>query len=304
MKSQLAQGGPTCATRLAAASASGHACRATRNSCNSARIRRSSTRQAWPGHATHQEKTTTPGTQITSDLVALETTPLRGQVREPATNDYESPPKDVQPQPGHPYPYPLAPGLEAETLRDFPSKESGACIVPAIERHSLLDGVRSVLLGMMGRGDEANAEVALPQAKSNISCFSSKVAPKINISSYLSRISTHIPLSDSSFILALVYIDRIGKQGSTCRTAVNSKSWVRLVITAIMLASKYLEDEGDLHYNNAAYAKVGGLGVQELDLLETHFLKLLDWKLFVTEAEYMQFYGAVYNSTPCCDQVS
>lgn len=299
MNSQLAQGGPTCAARLAVAS--GHACRATRNSCNSARIRRSSTRQAWPGHASHQEHTITPGLQVASDV---DTTPLRGLLREPATNDYDSPPKDVQPQPGHPYPYALAPGLEAETLRDLPSRESGACIVPTIERHSLLDGVRSVLLGMMSRGDEEKPEMAPPQAKSNISCFSPKVAPKVSISFYLSRISTHIPLSDSSFILALVYIDRLGKQDPTGRTAVNSKSWVRLVITAIMLASKYLEDEGDLHYNNAAYAKVGGLGVQELDLLETHFLKLLDWKLFVTEAEYMQFYGAVYNSTPCCDQVS
>lgn len=243
----------------------------------------------------------TPGMQLASDL---DTTPLRGQIREPATNDYESPPKDVQPQPGHPYPYPLAPALAAETLRDPPSKESGACIVPSIGRHSLLDGARSVLSGMISRGDEENPETSLPQAKSNISCFSSKVAPKISISFYLSRISAHIPLSDSSFILALVYIDRLGKQDQTGRTAVHSKSWVRLFITAIMLASKYLEDEPDVHYNNAAYAKVGGLGVQELDLLETHFLELLDWKLFVTEAEYMQFYGAVYNSTPCCDQVS
>jgi hypothetical protein len=128
-------------------------------------------------------------------------------------------------------------------------------------------------------------------------CFHMKVVPKISISAYLARIHAHIPLSESSFIVALVYINRLAQRNSGVNVA--TLTWVKLVLTAILLASKYLDDEEDVHYNNAFYAKVGGLSVKELDNLELRFMQLLDWRLFVDEAEYMHYHKLVHESTIC-----
>jgi len=43
---------------------------------------------------------------------------------------------------------------------------------------------------------------------------------------------------------------------------------------------KYNEDE---NFSNKFYAKVGGISLEETNFLEIQFLKLLDYRLYVTE---------------------
>eukprot|EP01033_Poteriospumella_lacustris_P002920 gene2920-2132_t len=45
-----------------------------------------------------------------------------------------------------------------------------------------------------------------------------------------------------------------------------------------MVAAKYHDD---LFYNNAYFAKLGGIPLPELNMLEVEFLKLLDFSMFV-----------------------
>jgi hypothetical protein len=52
----------------------------------------------------------------------------------------------------------------------------------------------------------------------------------------------------------------------------------RLILTSILLAIKYNEDE---YYSNEYYAKVGGISLREMNALETEFLLLINYSLFV-----------------------
>lgn len=52
----------------------------------------------------------------------------------------------------------------------------------------------------------------------------------------------------------------------------------RVVITAVLLAAKFFDDA---YYNNAYYAKVGGVLVEEMNNLETQFLFKIDFSLRV-----------------------
>ncbi|KAG0739353.1 hypothetical protein G6F57_011880 [Rhizopus arrhizus] len=61
----------------------------------------------------------------------------------------------------------------------------------------------------------------------------------------------------------------------------------RLIITGIMVASKFFSD---VFYTNTRYAKVGGLPVTELNSLEVEFLKLNSFNLTVPICE-LQRYG-------------
>jgi hypothetical protein len=57
----------------------------------------------------------------------------------------------------------------------------------------------------------------------------------------------------------------------------------RLIVTSMMLAVKFFDDT---YYSNAYYAKVGGVKAPEMNVLEIHFLRLIDWHLFVSPEEF------------------
>lgn len=56
----------------------------------------------------------------------------------------------------------------------------------------------------------------------------------------------------------------------------------RLVLTATVLAAKFLDDE---YYTNRHYAKVGGVSLAELNSLEMHMLTLLAYRLRVSTTD-------------------
>lgn len=59
-----------------------------------------------------------------------------------------------------------------------------------------------------------------------------------------------------------------------------------------MLAAKFLDD---LYFNNAYYAKIGGVQCSEINLLEIDFLFHINFSLFVTTEEYERYYSQLVN---------
>jgi len=94
-------------------------------------------------------------------------------------------------------------------------------------------------------------------------------------------LSTHYSIhkyascSKECFILALIYIDRLIQRNNFLLTDLNVH---RVVITSVLLAAKFFDDA---YYNNAYYAKVGGVLVEEMNNLETQFLFKIDFSLRV-----------------------
>lgn len=60
----------------------------------------------------------------------------------------------------------------------------------------------------------------------------------------------------------------------------------RVVITAVLLAAKFFDDA---YYNNAYYAKVGGVMVSEMNGLEVDFLFRINFSLHVTPEVYDKY---------------
>jgi hypothetical protein len=76
--------------------------------------------------------------------------------------------------------------------------------------------------------------------------------------------------------LALIYVDRLIQRSNFLLTELNVH---RVVITAVLLAAKFFDDA---YYNNAYYAKVGGVLVSEMNGLEVDFLFRINFSLHVT----------------------
>lgn len=119
--------------------------------------------------------------------------------------------------------------------------------------------------------------------------FSHSKPPKISIFDYLSRIQQYLNLNNSTFIIALIYIDRIRKKNAILLTKSNIH---RLLLSAISIAIKYNED---VICKNSYYAKVSGITAKELDLLERKFILLIGFKLFVKD-ELFKKYVSLFSS--------
>merc|ERR1711974_205017 len=59
-----------------------------------------------------------------------------------------------------------------------------------------------------------------------------------------------------------------------------------------MSAAKFFDDQ---YYNNAYYAKVGGVPCMEMNALEVEFLFKTNFTLFVTTETYVQYYNELIN---------
>jgi hypothetical protein len=139
-------------------------------------------------------------------------------------------------------------------------------------------------------------QMALNQRQ--ISKFHALKAPPISIKDYLVRIAKYSHCSNECFVLALVYIDRI-IQGNPS-FIVNSLNIHRILITSVMLAAKFFDDQ---YYNNAYYAKVGGVPCHEMNNLEVEFLFMNNFSLFVTADTYNQYYNELCSHTKLKDDL-
>ena len=100
---------------------------------------------------------------------------------------------------------------------------------------------------------------------------------------FFCRIHKYASCSNECFILALIYIDRLIQRNNFLLTELNVH---RVVITAILLAAKFFDDA---YYNNAYYAKVGGVLVSELNSLEVEFLFRINFSLRVSPEEFQKY---------------
>jgi len=82
-------------------------------------------------------------------------------------------------------------------------------------------------------------------SQKGLSKFHALRPPAISIKDYLQRVAKYAACSGECFVLALVYIDRIIQSNPTF--VVNSLNIHRLLITSIMLAAKFFDDQVRTH---------------------------------------------------------
>ncbi|PIN14929.1 Cyclin [Handroanthus impetiginosus] len=118
----------------------------------------------------------------------------------------------------------------------------------------------------------------------SLSAFHGVRAPAISLEKYVERIYKYTSCSPSCFVVGFVYIDRlVHKYPDSLVVSLNVH---RLLVTSVMVASKILDD---VHYNNAFYARVGGVSNAELNKLELELLFLLDFGLSVSSRVFESY---------------
>ena len=115
--------------------------------------------------------------------------------------------------------------------------------------------------------------------------FTNRNIPSISIKDYLLRLSKHTKVNESTIILILIYIDRICNMNHFILTYYNIH---KLILAALILAIKYNEEN---YYHMIYYSKIGGVSLSELNFLESEYLILIGYKLFVDTKLYDKYYN-------------
>lgn len=140
--------------------------------------------------------------------------------------------------------------------------------------------VVAVLAAVLEKLVKSNSHV---KTGDNVTKFHALKAPAISIEQYLERIHKYASCSTECFILALIYIDRLIQRNDFILSELNVH---RVCVTAILLAAKFFDDA---YYNNAYYAKVGGVLVSEMNGLEVEFLFRINFSLHVTPDVFVKY---------------
>jgi hypothetical protein len=102
---------------------------------------------------------------------------------------------------------------------------------------------------------------------------------------YLQRLIVHATLSPPILLSMVFYVDKLCTMYPSF--TISSLTVHRFLITAATVAAKGLSDS---FWTNTLYARVGGVSVRELALLELEFLRKLDWRIVPKPEVLVDYY--------------
>ncbi|CAI5762764.1 protein CNPPD1 [Podarcis lilfordi] len=103
---------------------------------------------------------------------------------------------------------------------------------------------------------------------------------------YVSHVSREACISPCSLMLALVYIERLRHRNPEYLQQISSSD---LFLISMMVASKYLYDEGEEEeVFNDEWGAAGKVDVQTMNTLEMNFLSAIDWSLYTDPKELFE----------------
>ncbi|KAI3793126.1 hypothetical protein L1987_35740 [Smallanthus sonchifolius] len=141
----------------------------------------------------------------------------------------------------------------------------------------------NLLASLLQRVAESN-DLNRPLHTQKQSIFYGLIRPNISIQNYLERIFRYAICSPSCYVVAYVYLDRFVKKQPYL--PINSFNVHRLLVSSVLVSIKFMDD---ICYDNAYYARVGGISTAEINLLEVDFLFGLGFELNVTPDTFCDY---------------
>jgi hypothetical protein len=110
----------------------------------------------------------------------------------------------------------------------------------------------------------------------------------VELRSFMKSIFDKMQLATECVIISLIYLEKILINGSIEIRFIN---WKPLIFTAVLVASKFWED---INFWNVDYVEAMNLfPLKSINRMESEFLSLVSYNLFVSAEMYTQYYLAV-----------
>eukprot|EP00961_Rhodomonas_salina_P035727 480508-Rhodomonas_salina.1 len=123
--------------------------------------------------------------------------------------------------------------------------------------------------------------------------FEDDEASTIRTDAYVERIMKYGGCSPSTLALGLLYVERLKQK--LHHVWITPKNIQRFYLVSVMVSAKHWED---IYFSNKHWAKIGGVSLAEINLLELEFLKAMNWELYVSFGEYEAFSATILDWQP------
>ncbi|GAA5968585.1 hypothetical protein JCM8115_003793 [Rhodotorula mucilaginosa] len=164
-------------------------------------------------------------------------------------------------------------------------------VVPQHFENCQLDDLISLIASMLDRLIEHNDRI--PLTSNSLTRFHSRAPPNITVRDYLLRIAKYTNVEPCCLLILLPYVDKACARITSF--TISSLTVHRFIIAAISVGSKALSDA---FCTNGRYARVGGISVVEMNLLEKEFCEALDWRLTTSGPVLAHYYTSLVRSHP------
>ncbi|PMD13934.1 cyclin-domain-containing protein [Hyaloscypha hepaticicola] len=171
------------------------------------------------------------------------------------------------------------------------SDENSVKVLPSKYEFCPVEDLVVIISLMISELIETNDQ--LPLRNGVLTRFHSRTSPGISVLDYLNRLAKHATLTPPLLLSMVYYIDRLCLLYPAF--TITTLTVHRFLITAATVAAKGLSDS---FWNNATYARVGGIKIAELGLLELDFLYRLDWKIVPNPETLVDYYRGLVDRAP------
>ena len=152
------------------------------------------------------------------------------------------------------------------------------------------DIVVSLLGAVLDKSVSRNAmPVSIPLAHGILRSFESNRQCPLAPTAFFERMLHYSGCSPCCFLVGVIYLQRINIKCNS-ELVITPFNLQRLLLTAVMVASKYLDD---LYSSNKHWASIGDLDTRELNKLELELLQMLDFSLGLTRECYNRSWDAL-----------
>lgn len=109
-----------------------------------------------------------------------------------------------------------------------------------------------------------------------------EIISKMEIEEFIERIVNYLKIDNSLLVLSMMILDKILSNNFI----LTEKNVHKIIFMCFMETQKFFEDE---NYNNSDYAKVCGVSINELLLMEVSFMELINFNMFIKEEDYIKY---------------
>ena len=115
--------------------------------------------------------------------------------------------------------------------------------------------------------------------------FTGRTLPKINLNDFINRIIAYTEIEKNTLICSLIYLDEIDKKKPITEFNIH-----RIFFSAVLISIKYNEDD---IFKNDYYAKISGVTLNEINKMESNFISLLDFNLYISPIIFEKYQNLI-----------
>ena len=120
-----------------------------------------------------------------------------------------------------------------------------------------------------------------------------EIISKMEIDEFIERIVNYLHIDNTLLVLSMMILDKILSN----KFILTENNAHKMIFMCFMETQKFYEDES---YKNKDYARVCGVSIDELLLMEVSFMEIINFNLYIKDEDYQNYYKNFIQLSKSC----